>query len=194
MLMINFAISTNRVDADGFLYFKDIRRVAADGETSLLLQGNLAGLLGGFIFVVDDQIWNSYDRLRFDPEHIRFPSDTLIFSALLLDDLANQVAERPVILCALTEMSSLRIEFVSSRTISITGISAEGQVIYASVVVPFDDLIRELVSASDDLLRIAEQNLTQDVPVTGDVSALHQTNRAFLENWRNSVERQRQFT
>jgi hypothetical protein len=189
-ITIRFAILTNQFDADGFLYCRDVRHVT-DEDASSLLVGRLAQRYGGYVFVVDDRVWNSSEREPFDSEHMRLPVDSLAFSALLLDDLAAQVDERPSISCALSEMTSLNIEFVARNEVTITGVNAEGDVIYAPEAVAFDDLLDGLLAATEDFLRMAEKVLDREVADVETFAAVgqRQTNREFLDRWRAVAER-----
>lgn len=187
-LNIRFAVTARQADANGFAYCIDIGLLGAN-EVDSLLSGPLSRILGGFVFIVNGMVWNGYDRPPFDPAHIPLQVDTLAFSALFLDDMASQLDERPTFSCAIAEMVSIQIEFVSSTDVSISGITSEGREIYPPEVVDFGRLLRELVAATDEFVSIAAERVERAADESPDT---RRRNREFLERLRRGADRLRQ--
>lgn len=185
---VRFVLSTNRFDPDGFLYCKDVQRLMERNEIAELMRGRIvAQLVGGYAFVVNDRVWNSHDRVPFDPDHLRIGMDTIVFAELMLEQLAAQIDDRPIISCNLTEMSTLSIEFVSSTDVMITGVDLEGRVAYPPEMVSFSALLKHLLSATDDFLRSAEDYIEREAG--DDPPTVRESNREFIDRWRDIAER-----
>src|SRR5262249_43906265 len=115
---------------------------------------------------------------------------TISFGEQLLEQLTAQFDKRPAILCDLTEMSTLRINFLSPSDVTITGLDADGGVVYARETVAFDALLNELLSATDQFLRVADDHILGEPG--DDLPHVFKSNRELIDRWRRTTERLRQ--
>jgi hypothetical protein len=190
-LTIAIAMSTRRFDGEGFVYCKEIHQLERDGEVPEVLRGELQRLPGGYVFVLDGMIWNALQPIRYAPEHIRIPVDSLVFAAGLLADLVAQLGHQSRLVCMFWEMASLRIEVEAQAGARITVVDHEDAEIFPPEVVDLRQLLRELLCATEGFLRIAAGELGRRAasrPGAAVPDGTSDADRQFLDGWRRSAD------
>jgi len=188
---IHFAISAQLLDPEGFLVSREVNTFATPAELEPLLGTDLSVVLGGYVLVSNGSIWNSTRPARFDPLHVRCEMDYLSYGAPMLEDVADRMKEPDAKVCTLFEMVSLGIEPVRPNSITISGVNMQGGVVYRPETVDATTFARELLSATNDFVRVAEEHLRRGPSTApGDArSPVVEKNRALVERFRRGAER-----
>jgi len=153
-----FVVYGRGADADGFLFWRDVRTVAP-GEREQFLPGYFADVSGGCVFLFDRRVWNSMEHTIFDPNHVRCEVDSIGYALGMLQEVALRLPEPGEHIVPSAEMLSVRLTHVAPDLITIAGLNVQGEIRFPVETVSLTRFAGQLRSATRSFTRVARAEL-----------------------------------
>jgi hypothetical protein len=154
-LRIDFVVDSMQFDQNGLLYAQNVCLVNPDQFLEQLLLKKFYDIYGGYCIVIDNNIWNAYTPVAYDPEKVHCPMDAVLMSYLFLESVVLQLEDDRPVRSHLSEMVIAEITFVDPDTLKLVGKTVTGFSIFQESFVSAADFYQQLYRSTLNFISFA---------------------------------------